>query len=146
MNVFPQGDFRNPGAVTEWAEGLSILQNQEFRVVSEFADITITPHLVSTTSLSDAVLPAGISLNWDKTSVETVNAKRSRVSLDGIWRFMPAAEGAAAPDEDGLGLYQGAGQLGESSGRGQVFRLIVARGSGPQWDNIRWRHGGQRLV
>ena len=61
--------------------------------VFEIADLTVTPHLVAPTQLADAVLPAGITLDWDKTSVKTVNAKRAQVSLDGIWRFIPAAEG-----------------------------------------------------
>jgi len=35
VNIFPQGDFKNPGANTEWAEGFNIQQNQEFQVVSQ---------------------------------------------------------------------------------------------------------------
>lgn len=35
VNLLPQGDFKNPGADTGWAEGFNIPQNQEFRVVSE---------------------------------------------------------------------------------------------------------------
>ncbi|HLX61180.1 MAG TPA: glycoside hydrolase family 2 TIM barrel-domain containing protein [Planctomycetota bacterium] len=35
VNIFPQGDFKNPGANTEWAEGFTIPQNQEFKLVSE---------------------------------------------------------------------------------------------------------------
>ncbi len=35
VNLLPQGDFRNPGANTEGAEGFNIPRNQEFRVVSE---------------------------------------------------------------------------------------------------------------
>ena len=67
--------------------------------VFEVADLTITPHLAlaAPTELADAVLPAGLSLNWDKASISTVNGKRAQVSLDGIWRFIPATEGAAEP-------------------------------------------------
>src|SRR5512146_2169300 len=35
VNILPQGDFRNPGANTEWAQGFNIPNNQEFQVVSE---------------------------------------------------------------------------------------------------------------
>ena len=59
--------------------------------VFEIADLTVTPQLAAPTQLADAVLPAGISLNWDKADVHTVNAKRAQVSLDGVWRFVPAA-------------------------------------------------------
>ena len=34
-NLLPQGDFKNPGANTGWAEGFNIPGNQEFKVVSE---------------------------------------------------------------------------------------------------------------
>jgi len=35
MNMLPQGDFKNPAANTEWAQGFNIPNNQEFRVVTE---------------------------------------------------------------------------------------------------------------
>src|SRR5512135_2048789 len=36
LNLLPQGNFKNPEASTEWAEGFNIPRNsQEFRVVSE---------------------------------------------------------------------------------------------------------------
>ena len=69
--------------------------------VFEIADLTVTPRLVAPTPLGDAVLPAGVTLDWDKTRVETVSAKRAQVSLDGIWRFVPAAEAAADPPKLG---------------------------------------------
>ena len=34
-NLLPQGNFENPGVNTGWAEGFSIPNNQEFRVISE---------------------------------------------------------------------------------------------------------------
>ncbi|HPM84876.1 MAG TPA: hypothetical protein PLF81_29430, partial [Candidatus Anammoximicrobium sp.] len=58
--------------------------------VFEVADLTVTPRLAAPTQLADAVLPSGISLGWDQTKVVTVNAKRAQVSLDGVWRFVPA--------------------------------------------------------
>jgi len=66
--------------------------------VFEVADLTVTPRLAAPTQLADAVLPSGISLGWDQTKVVTVNAKRAQVSLDGVWRFVPAvAIGAGLP-------------------------------------------------
>ena len=35
VNLLPQGDFKNPGVNTEWAEGFNIPRNQEFQVISE---------------------------------------------------------------------------------------------------------------
>jgi len=35
VNLLPQGDFKNPGANTAWAEGFNIPGNQEFQVISE---------------------------------------------------------------------------------------------------------------
>ncbi len=35
VNLLPQGDFKNPGANTGWAEGFNIPENQEFQVISE---------------------------------------------------------------------------------------------------------------
>src|SRR5262245_57154996 len=36
VNLLPQGDFKNPTATTEWAEGFNIPRNsQEFRIISE---------------------------------------------------------------------------------------------------------------
>src|SRR5262249_7154078 len=72
VNLLPQGNF-DPGVNT------------------------VEPRLVAQSPLGDGVLPEGVTLDWDKTSVKTLNAKRAQVSLDGVWRFTPAAEGAAEP-------------------------------------------------
>ena len=194
VNLLPQGDFKNPAATTEWAEGFNLPRNsQEFRVVSEngeswlrienqdpgrqldyvhayvkltpeieslsisvrlkatnlkigtegwhdarvamsfegasgypaqvpelnsdsdwvtrtvdlpvpkgatrlniqpamfhctgvfeVADLTVTPHMsvAAPKEVSDAVLPAGYDLAWDKTSVTNVNAKRESSSRE----------------------------------------------------------------
>ena len=241
VNLLPQGDFKNPGANTEWAEGFNIPENQEFQVISEngksrlrienhdagrqldyvhayvrltpeiesltisvrmkatnlkvgtegwhdarvamsfeggssgypaqvpelavdsdwvtksvelkvpkgatrlniqpamfrctgvfeIADLTVTPHLAATTQLADAELPTGLTLNWDKTSITTVNAKRAQVSLDGIWHFIPAAEGAAEPPKMGWAYIKVPGSWQSSRGRSAD---LLARGGGPQWD------------
>jgi beta-galactosidase len=99
--------------------------------VFEIADLTVTPHLVAATQLADAVLPAGASLNWDKTSVTTVNAKRAQLSLAGIWRFIPATEGAAEPAKLGWAYIKVPGNWQNSPGRSSDFPAV---GGGPQWD------------
>ncbi|HLK59773.1 MAG TPA: hypothetical protein VKU00_24645 [Chthonomonadaceae bacterium] len=121
-NLLPQGSFENPSANTEWAHATGVF---------EIADLTVTPHLVTTTTRGDAVLPAGMSLNWDRIRVEAVNRKRAQVSLDGIWRFIPAPEGTVAPPQVGWAYIKVPGdwQLHKDKAAD-----IVARGSGPQWD------------
>lgn len=112
VNLLPQGDFKNPGANTGWAEGFNT-------------------HLAATTQLADATLPAGTALNWEKTSLVAVNAKRAEVSLTGIWRFIPAAEGTAEPPKVGWAYIKVPGSWQNSRGRSADF---VALGGGPQWD------------
>ncbi len=99
--------------------------------VFEIADLTVTPHLTATTPLADAELPAGMTLNWDKTSIVTVNARRAQVSLAGIWRFIPAAEGAMEPPKLGWAYIKVPGSWQSSRGRSADF---LALGGGPQWD------------
>jgi beta-galactosidase len=100
--------------------------------IFELADLTVTPHLVmmAATNLADAVLPAGATLNWDKSSVKTVNSKRAQVSLDGIWHFIPAPEGATEPAKIGWAYIKVPGSWQSSRGRSS----FVALGGGPQWE------------
>ncbi len=100
--------------------------------VFELADLTVTPHLAlgAPAQLADAVLPAGTSLNWDKANIVTVNAKRAEISLDGIWRFIPATEGAAEPAKLGWAYIKVPGSWQRSQGRSSDY---VALGGGPQW-------------
>ena len=92
---------------------------------------TVTPPVAAPTEPADAVLPAGIALGWDKTSIITVNAKRAEVSLDGIWRFIPAAEGMAGPPKLGWAYIKVPGGWQGSPNRRSDF---VSVGGGPQWD------------
>jgi beta-galactosidase len=243
VNLLPQGDFKNPGATTEWAEGFNIPRNsQEFRIISEngkswlrienqdpgrqldyvhayvklmpeiesltisvrlkatnlkvgsegwhdarvamsfegasgypaqvpelnsdsdwvtrtmelpvpkgatrlniqpamfhctgvfeVADLTVTPHLVpgAAPQLADAVLPGGTSLNWDNAKAVTVNDKRTQVSLNGIWRFIPATEGATEPAKLGWAYIRVPGSWQRSRGNSSDY---VALGGGPQWE------------
>lgn len=105
VNVPSHGDFKGPGANTGSAVGQ--------------------------TQAPDAVLPSGISLNWDVTSVKTVNAKRAQVSLNGIWRFIPATQGTAPPPKTGWAYIKVPGSWQTSRGRASDF---VALGGGPQWE------------
>ncbi len=99
--------------------------------VFEIADLTVTPHLVAPKPLGDAVLPAGVSPDWDKTRIETVNGRRSQVSLNGIWQFVPAAEGAANPPKLGWGYIKVPGDWQIHPNKPSAF---VAQGGGPQWE------------
>jgi beta-galactosidase len=98
------------------------------------AGATLLPPLALADSQSrDAQLPAGVSLNWDKTSVVTVNSKRSRASLDGIWRFTPAVSGEAGPPKAGWAYIHVPGNWGIRRNDAKTSDF-VAFGSGPQWD------------
>ncbi len=99
--------------------------------VFEIADLTVTPHLVAQTQLADAVLPAGMALNWDKLHVVTENAQRSQIPLDGIWRFIPAAEATTQPAKLGWGYIKVPGSWQNSRGKSSDF---LALGGGPLWD------------
>src|SRR5713101_4793947 len=89
-NLLPQGEFENPNANTGRAEGFDIPNNQ-----------TVTPPMRALAPLADATLPPGVHLNWDQTSIQPLNAKWAQLSLDGIWRFAPAAGGP--PPQAGWG-------------------------------------------
>jgi beta-galactosidase len=99
--------------------------------VFEIADLAVTPRVAAPTPLKDAVLPAGITLGWDKATVTTVNSRREEVSLDGIWRFTPAAEGMADPPKLGWAYIRVPGSWQDRAGRRSAF---LARAGGPQWD------------
>ena len=104
------------------------------------ASATLFPSLALADSQSaDAVLPAGMSLNWDQLGIETVNARRSRALLDGLWRFMPAVAGETAPPKLGWGFIN----VPDSWARSQRARRqdedrssnLIVSGSGPQWEH-----------
>ncbi len=99
--------------------------------VFEIADLTVTPHLTAAAQLADAELPAGVKLNWDKTNIETVNARRARMSLNGIWRFIPATEGTVEPPDAGWAYIKVPGSWQSSRGGSADF---VARGRGSPWE------------
>src|SRR5580692_12038791 len=99
------------------------------------AGATLLPPLALAESQSaDAVLPAGMSTGWDKTSVVTVNAKRSQVFLDGIWRFIPALAGDTVQPKEGWAYIKVPGAWDTSSDTKATSSDFVALGNGPQWD------------
>ena len=75
-----------------------------------------------------------------ETKVIAVNAKRAQVSLDGIWRFIPAVAGKGSPPKLGWGYIKVPGSWASRRGRGRSSDL-VAPGSGPQWEG----YDGERL-
>jgi len=97
--------------------------------IFEIAELTVIPQMVAPTDLADAVLPAGVELGWDNANVETINARRARISLDGIWRFIPAVE-AVHPPKLGWAYIMVPGSWQSRSGRRSAF---LAMGGGPQW-------------
>jgi beta-galactosidase len=109
------------------------------------AGATLLPSLALAESQSaDAALPAGMSLNWDQSKIETVNAKRSRALLDGLWRFMPAVAGETAPPKLGWGFINvpdsWATRQDEDTSANLVLSTrsrgpLMVHGSGPQWEH-----------
>ncbi len=117
------------------------------------AGATLLPPLaLADSQAADAVLPAGMSLNWDATHVVAENAKRSHASLDGIWRFTPARVGEAGPPKLGWGFINVPGSWAGWQDEDRSANLVVStrlrspvviRGTGPQWDQY---EDGSRVV
>lgn len=99
--------------------------------VNGVASAQVTPSTSNSKQPADAMLPAGTSLDWDKATVVKTNDKRSQISLNGIWRFIPATEGRDVPDKAGWAYIKVPGSWQSTSGRRTAF---VALGSGPKWD------------
>ena len=147
--MFEGGSFGYPATVPELkADSDWVTQTVELKVpagatrlniqpamfrctgVFEIADLTVTPRLsFRETQAADAVLPKGVVPDWDKARVETVNAKRSHISLNGVWRFVPAAEGG--PPKLGWGYIKVPGDWQNHPNKPSAF---LAQGGGPQWD------------
>ena len=81
---------------------------------------------------SDAKLPAGIELGWDKNDATAVTSRRARVRLDGIWRFIPAETGQQVPPKSGRGYLRVPGSWQDSPGGRSA---IVAMGGGKLWED-----------
>ena len=114
VNLLPQGDFKNPGANREWAEGFNIPGNQEFRVVSEngkswlrienhdagrqldyvHAYVRISPDIESLT------ISVRLKATNLKTGTEGWHDARVAMSYEGGSFGFPAQVPELAPDSD----------------------------------------------
>lgn len=100
--------------------------------VFEITDLKVTPELAHPSPPTNAVLPPHVQLNWQELQITNVNPDRSKVSLNGIWRFAPAAKGSSAPPKLGWGYIRVPGNWDTPlKGRGSAF---IAPGGGPAWD------------
>jgi beta-galactosidase len=97
------------------------------------------PYITRRQFLDGSVLAATAALMPGmarKTKVIAVNTSRAEVSLDGIWRFIPAAAEKGSPPQTGWGYIRVPGSWARRRDRGAVMGRpsdLVARGSGPQW-------------
>jgi hypothetical protein len=92
-----------------------------------------TPYVTRREFMKESALRAtgGLMLGMThETKVIPVSAKRAQVSLDGIWRFIPAVGGKGGPPKVGWGSIKVPGSWASRRGRGRSSDL-VARGSGP---------------
>jgi hypothetical protein len=98
----------------------------------EIRNIALAPEAEA--APKNAELPANEQLNWGKETVTQTSTTRGTVSLNGLWRFIPA-EGAAARDpQAGWGYIKVPGSWKRNED-------IVARGTGRMWQN----YDGDRL-
>lgn len=76
--------------------------------------------------LSDAKLPANQKLGWGEELVKSLSATRGEVSLNGLWRFVPAEGEAGRDPKSGWGYIRVPGSWKRNED-------IVARGEGGPW-------------
>jgi beta-galactosidase len=88
--------------------------------------------LAAAPSADDAPLPSGVTLDWGKETVTAESPARARISLNGLWRFLPAhdAETAKAPPAQGWGYARVPGDWKRNE-------TIVARGNTGQWRTLK---------
>ena len=80
-------------------------------------------------------------LNWDKSTIQPLNAKRAQVSLDGTLALH--ARRGRPPSPIGVGYIK---VPGDWQAHPDQPSSIVAPGSGPQWESLRWIARDARLV
>jgi hypothetical protein len=133
------------GGNTDWREystTISVPQNARYLRLQagferaagtlEVRGIALAPE--AETEPKNAELPPNQSLNWGRENVTQTSATRGTLSLNGLWRFIPA-EGVAARDpQTGWGYIKVPGSWKNNDD-------IVARGSGRMWQN----YNGERL-
>ena len=122
--------------------GYHLSLNLKFSLILAYLCLYIAGGRVTAqqTQPANAMLPTGISLNWEQINKKTINPKRTQVSLDGIWQFMPADEGVMEPPQLGWNYIRVPGSWQVSGGRGRDRRSSSESspllGTGPQWTNF----------
>ncbi|MGH9448006.1 MAG: hypothetical protein ACRD3O_20130, partial [Terriglobia bacterium] len=95
------------------------------------------PYITRREFMEESFLAATAALipgTTHQAKVIPINAKRAQVTLDGIWRFIPALGGEGGPPAVGWGHIKVPGSWATRRGRDRSYGL-VARGSGPQWEH-----------
>jgi hypothetical protein len=101
--------------------------------VLEIDDLALKP--AGEAPLANAELPPGQKLGWGEEKAETISTKRARMSLNGIWRFIPAEGPAARDPKAGWGFIRVPGSWKNND-------HLLARGQGRIWQNF----NGDRLA
>ena len=110
-----------------------LLLNLKFPLILAYLCLYIGggPVMAQQTKPANAILPTGISLNWEQINEETINPKRTQVSLDGIWQFMPAVKGVMEPPQLGWNYIKVPGSWQASGGRGRDRDRLSSSKSSP---------------
>ncbi|MDW8307816.1 MAG: glycoside hydrolase family 2 TIM barrel-domain containing protein [Verrucomicrobiales bacterium] len=95
--------------------------------------MTIKPRFISLLALlaGSHLLPAATTpdFGWGREAVEEISARRGRICLNGIWRFMPAEGPAAAAPQGDWGAIPVPGSWDGKA----AFPPIVATGQSEAW-------------
>jgi hypothetical protein len=81
---------------------------------------------LSNTTARNATLPSNQKLNWGEEAVKTISSTRGEMSLNGLWRFIPAEGEAGRDPQSGWGYIRVPGSWKNNND-------IVARGEGSPW-------------
>ena len=80
--------------------------------------------------LTDAKLPDTVKLGWGEEPVTTISPTRATISLNGLWRFLPAEDEATRRDpQAGWGYIRVPGNWKNAAD-------MVARGTGRVWQTF----------
>jgi beta-galactosidase len=77
----------------------------------------------------DAPWPSNVTTRWGDEKVQVQSPRRSRVSLNGVWKFSPALSGSA---QSNTAPKQGWGYI-QVPGSWRDTRHLLEGASGPQW-------------
>ncbi|MDQ3814864.1 MAG: beta-galactosidase, partial [Armatimonadota bacterium] len=130
-------EFATEQAVPENARYLRLTAGLERAAgVLEVDDITLTP--AAEIPLGNAELAANVRLNWGQEPVTPISATRGQISLNGLWRFLPAVGPTTiqlSTQDSGLSTAPGWGYI-RVPGNWKNNGDIVARGQGRIWQNF----------